>query len=277
MTKGLEALSRPIRVVVFAGGPVLERGVKDFLCRLEDHPEIDLLACICQSADQSASAVMRDLWKRRGVLAIPLLVIEGTRKVSMTFRRDERRIERRIAGLSGRIFFTADIHAEGVLDRVRELSPDMGLIYGSPILKPALFEIPPMGTLGIHHGMAPRYRGKKTTFWEVYNGEPTAGVMIQKVNAGLDTGEILRQGTIPIGRRSLGAVRRDLHSLGMDLYIDAIISVKRGSAVYRPQEGPKGKLCRDPKIGDFLVLWRRILLGKLRASDPPSPDGQGAR
>jgi hypothetical protein len=50
MAEGLEVLSRPIRVVVFAGGPVLERG-EGFLCRLEDHPEIDLLACICQSVD----------------------------------------------------------------------------------------------------------------------------------------------------------------------------------------------------------------------------------
>jgi folate-dependent phosphoribosylglycinamide formyltransferase PurN len=264
MAEGLEVLSRPIRVVVFAGGPALERGVRGFLCRLEDHPEIDLLACICQSVDQSASAVMRDLWRRRGLLAIPLLAVQAACKVGMAFRRDEREIDRKIARLSERIFFASDIHAEGVLHRVRELSPDMGLIYGSPILKPALFEIPRFGTLGIHHGMAPKYRGKKTTFWEVYNGEPTAGVMIQKVNAGLDTGEILRRGTVPIGRRSLGAVRRDLHTLGLDLYIDAIVSVKRGSAVYRPQEGPKGKLCRDPKIRDYLVLWRRILLGKLR-------------
>lgn len=264
MAEGLEALPRPIRVVVFAGGPVLERGVKDFLCRLEDHSEIDLLACICQSVDQSVSAVMRDLWKRRGLLAIPLLVIEATRRVNMGFRRDERRIERKIATLSERIFFTADIHAEGVLSRVRELSPDMGLIYGSPILKPVLFEIPRMGTLGIHHGMAPKYRGKKTTFWEVYNGEPAAGIMIQKVNTGLDTGEILRRGTVPIGSRSLGAVRRDIHTLGLDLYIDAIVSVKRGSAVYRPQEGTKGKLFRDPKLRNILVLWGRILLGKFR-------------
>jgi methionyl-tRNA formyltransferase len=264
MAEGLEVLSRPIRVVVFAGGPVLERGVKDFLCRLEDHTEIDLLACICQSADQSSSAVMRDLWRRRGVLAIPWLVIQAARKIGTAFRRHEREIDRRIAELSERIFFVPDIHAEGVLRRVGELSPDMGLIYGSPILKPALFEIPRFGTLGIHHGMAPKYRGKKTTFWEVYNGEPAAGVMIQKVNAGLDTGEILGRGTVPIGSRSLGAVRRDIHTLGLDLYIDAIVSVKRGSAVYRPQEGPKGKLCRDPKIRDILVLWRRILLGKLR-------------
>jgi hypothetical protein len=56
---------------------------------------------------------------------------------------------------------------------------------------------------------------------------------------------------------------KGLHTL-IDLYIDAIVLVKKGSAVYRPQEGPKGKLCRDPKIRDYLVLWRRILLGKLR-------------
>lgn len=263
-------------MVVFAGGPVLERGVKDFLCRIEDHPEINLLACICQSAGPSASALMRDLWRRRGLLAIPLLASRAAYKVLPALAQGEREIDRKIAGLSGRIIFVTDIHAEEVLRRVRDLSPDVGLIYGSPILKPALFEIPRFGTLGIHHGTAPRYRGKKTTFWEVYNGEPTAGVIIQRVNAGLDTGEIVKSGTVPIGRRSLGAVRRDLHKLGLDLYIEAIVSVRRGSAVYRPQEGPKGKLCRDPKPADILRLWRRILLRKLGARGLSSATTEGS-
>jgi hypothetical protein len=127
MAEGLEVLSGPIRVVVFAGGPVLERGVKELLCRLVDHPEIDLLACICQSVGRSASAVMRDLWRRRGLLAIPLLVTQAARRIGMTFKRDERENNRKMDRISGRIFYVPDIHGEGVLHWVRDLSPDLGL------------------------------------------------------------------------------------------------------------------------------------------------------
>ena len=272
MKKVPEGLSRPIRVVVFSGGPGLEKGVQAFLCRLEDHPEIELVACICQSVGQSLTAVMEDLWRRRGLLAIPLAAVETACKVGRAFRPNERAIIRKLDGLSERIFFVPDMHADDVLSRVRDLSPDLGLIYGGPILKPSLFEIPIYGTLGIHHGMAPKYRGKKTTFWEVYNGEKNAGVIIQKVSVGLDTGDILRQGGVPIGKSFLGSVKKKVHAMGLDLFIDAIVSVKLGEAVYRPQEGAKGKLYRDPGIRDFLGLWWRIFLGRRRNSDSASTD-----
>ena len=77
-------------------------------------------------------------------------------------------------------------------------------VCGAPILKPELFEIPAFGTLGIHHGRLPEYRGKKTTFWAIYNGDSTAGVTIQRINAGLDTGEIVCTGEVPTAGKTTG-------------------------------------------------------------------------
>jgi methionyl-tRNA formyltransferase len=142
---------------------------------------------------------------------------------------------------------------------VRSLAPDLGLLYGSPILKPELFEIPTLGTLGIHHGKAPEYRGKKTTFWAMFNGEKTAAVTIQKINAGLDTGEIVKQGEVTIGRRSYRTVCRELEILGLELYLQAIIDVKQGAASYSPQLGKKRKLYRDPKFADIVRFTFRQL------------------
>lgn len=249
--------ARPIRVVVFSGGPVLERGVKQFMCLLEDHPEIDFLACICQSKDQSFRAVVADLWRRRRLLAIPLLIMQIGDKFwrRMSSLQTTNELDARLTALSERIFYVPDIHAEEVLRQVRDLETDLGLIYGSPILKPILFEIPRFGTLGIHHGKVPQYRGKKTTFWAIYNREETAGVTIQKVNAGLDTGEIAKSGEVPIGKKSLRSVWRNLEELGLDLYIQAILEVREGKANLRPQTGPKGKLYRDPTAKDILSYW----------------------
>jgi methionyl-tRNA formyltransferase len=137
------------------------------------------------------------------------------------------------------------------------LSPDLGLIYGSPILKPELYEIPRLGTLGIHHGKVPEYRGNKTTFWAMYNGEPVAGVTIQKVNRGLDTGSVVKSGDVNTEGRTYQAVVHELERLGLDLYIQAILEVKHGTADYKPQNGAKGKLYRNPKPVDFLNFWGR--------------------
>jgi len=256
-----DEVERPIRVVVFTSGPLLERGVQQFLDRLEAHPQIALLACLAQSKLRSRRAVYASLWRRRGFLAAPILLAQWA-SAAWRFIRSPRRemnLRRRLGALADGIHFVADIHAQPALELVAALQPDLGLIYGSPILKPALFEIPTSGTLGIHHGKVPEYRGKKTMFWALYNGEQTAGVTIQKVNAGMDTGQIVKEGEVPARHRFPGAVWEELDALGLDLYIQAILEVRAGTAIFRPQVGRKGRLYRDPSAGDILVLWRRIL------------------
>jgi len=249
----------PIRVVLLTSGPSLEHGVKQFAAALEAHPGIELVAIFCEAQAQGWQAVVRDRWRRRGLLALPLLWANagghGLRFLSRP--RAEIALSRQLHHLRGRIQFMPDMHAPAVMSQLETFKADLGLSYGSPILKPALFEIPRLGTLGIHHGKVPQYRGKKTAFWAMYNGEKTAGVTIQKINAGLDTGEIVQEGEVPIGRRTPGQVWRDLEQLGIALYIEAIMQMKTGTAVLRPQTGPKGKLYRDPKLRHLLTVWAR--------------------
>lgn len=254
------ALDRPIRVVLFGGGPTLERGAAQFLTRLEHHPDIEFLGAYCQSRSQTIFGVIADRWRRRRFLAAPLLLAElaGLAARLLTRPAAEVALMRRLARLSNRIHYVPDIHAEGVLERIRALRPDLGLAYGSPILSPELYEIPRLGTLGIHHGKVPEYRGKKTTFWAMYNGEAKAGVTIQKINAGLDRGDIVKEGEVPIGRRTLRRVWQELEALGIELYLQALLEVKDGRATYRPQSGRTGRLYRDPKPRDLLAFyWRR--------------------
>jgi folate-dependent phosphoribosylglycinamide formyltransferase PurN len=258
----------PIRVVMFGSGPQLTPDAGEFLCRLEDHPDINLLGAFCQAEAQTAFAVFQDLWKRRGILAIPLLLasISNTIIRFVSHPRSELDQRRKLRSLADRLHFVKDIHSEGVLKQVCSLNPDLGLIYGSPILKPVLFEIPKYGTLGIHHGQVPEYRGNKTTFWAMYNDEKVAGVTIQKINAGLDTGQIVNKGEVVIGDRSQRAVWRELEEVGLDLYIHSIIQVKDGTATYHDQTGKKGKLYRNPKLKDLLQFWVKQI--KRRVSKP---------
>lgn len=263
-----QPLNQPIRVVMFGSGPELNPDAKLFLCKLEEHPEIELLGAFCQAEGQSLSAVFADLWKRRGWLSLPLFAVWLFNKAVrfILHPREEIELARKLKSISDRIHFVPYIHAPQVLEQVKALEPDLGLIYGSPILKPELFEIPRLGTLGIHHGKVPEYRGNKTTFWMMYNGEEYAGVTIQKVNKGLDTGTIVKTGEVKAFRRAYQTVFRELEALGVGLYIQAILEVKHGTAEFRPQTGVKGKLYRNPKPGDFLRFWGRQIKRRLGIS-----------
>jgi folate-dependent phosphoribosylglycinamide formyltransferase PurN len=264
-----QILNRPIRVVMFGSGPELNPDAKQFLCKLEEHPEIKFLGAFCQAGSQSLGAVFIDLWKRRGLLALPLFVVwvlnKGIRFLSHP--RQEVTLRQKLRSISERIHFIPDIHAQHILEQVSALEPDLGLIYGSPILKPELFEIPRLGTLGIHHGKVPEYRGNKTAFWAMYNGEPVAGVTIQKVNKGLDTGSIVKTGEVKAHRRAYPAVFHELEALGLELYIQAILEVKHGVAEFKPQTGVKGKLYRNPKLGDFIRFWLRQTKRRLQSGE----------
>jgi methionyl-tRNA formyltransferase len=211
----------------------------------------------------------RELWTRRRWMALPVAAKEMS--VGLV-----RALQRPVAGKAERMKAARilasfaqvkDLHASEVLAQVAALEPDLGIIYGAPILRPDLYSIPRHGTLGIHHGRVPQYRGKKTTFWAMYNGEQSAGVTIQRVNAGIDTGEVVKTGEVTIGRKTYRTVEREVQELGFRLYLDAILDVRHGRATFRPQEtGSLGlRKYRQPSaadIGRFVLRRFRLDPGK---------------
>jgi hypothetical protein len=257
------SVEAPLRVVVFTGGAVLEDACVELLARIHAHPELQLAGVFCEAATTGVAGVARDLVRRRGWLAPALLLQRALRRIGRTLLAPRRELRRRRAlrELAPLVHFATDLHAPDVLARVQALGPDVGAVYGGPILRPALFELPAMGSIGIHHGRLPDYRGKKTTFWAMYNGEDTVGVAIQRIGAGLDRGDVLRAGTLSVGRKPLPVVVRELERLGLELYLDALLGLRRGTAEFTPQPEGGGPLYRDPRAADMARYWWRYLLG----------------
>lgn len=259
------ALHRPLRIVYFAG-PYLEPSAVRFVTLLDEHPDIEFVLGLCQGEGAGPGHRLRNLWRRRGLVALPVLGLELATALWRFLRhpRETLDLRRRSARALSRFVTVPDVHAPEVLARVRAAAPDLGVVYGGPILRPELFGIPPLGTLGIHHGRAPQYRGKKTTFWEMYNGERTAGITIQRVNPGIDTGEIVRRGEVEIGRKGYGRVWREVEDVGRRVFLEAILDVRRGTAQFVPQDAavPRTPLHRQPGARDILRFWSNRLTGR---------------
>jgi hypothetical protein len=255
-----------IRVVLF-GGAYLEPAAQRFLVLVAEHPEMELVGGFCEGPGQGWRPRLTNVWRRRGLFALPVLFLEGLNWLGHFLRHpiEGLRFGRHLGRAMRQVRTVPDIHAPDVLARVRALSPDIGVIYGAPVLRPELFEIPRLGTLGIHHGRVPDYRGKKTTFWEIYNGERVAGVTIQRVNRGIDTGEIVKRGEVEICNRGYTAVEQDTIALGLSLFEHAILDLYHGRAIFTPQ-GPRpagSRLYRQPGPKDLLALWFRTFRQRL--------------
>ena len=72
---------------------------------------------------------------------------------------------------------------------IKDLKPDLILVFGTGILKKETFSIPKKGSINIHTGITPNYRGSKSEFWALYNNQPElVGYTIHCIDQGIDTG-----------------------------------------------------------------------------------------
>jgi folate-dependent phosphoribosylglycinamide formyltransferase PurN len=258
-------------VVIFTGGPAVDTQVLRFTSRLEQQSNIQLLAIISESPIRGFRGKVLDLWRRRGILAPVILIRNALVATLSAVVAPAHLLQRRhsLRQVRDRLHFVNNIHSAETLQLIKNLEPALGLVYGGPILRPELFSIPSLGTLGIHHGKVPHYRGKKTTFWAMYNGEPDVGVIIQMIGSNLDAGDIVMQANLSVGRQALPWVRRKLDEIGLDLYLSAIDAMLDGSASYssQPVSAAPQRLYKDPTASDIVRFWGKYVVRLFRSFD----------
>ena len=60
------------------------------------------------------------------------------------------------------------------IQHLSDCRANIGIVLGTRVLKPALFEVPKLGCLNVHKGKVPEYRGMPPAFWELYEGAESA-------------------------------------------------------------------------------------------------------
>ena len=166
-----------------------------------------------------------------------------------------------------RVLRVDDLYAEQTLQTVRDFAPALGLALAAPILKRALFGIPELGTLNLHKGRVPDYRGMPPAFWEMWNGEATAGCTVHWVDDKLDTGDIVASRALAIEPyATVRGLRLRLDELGIDLTCEAVAEALDGRAQAQPQPAG-GKTYRKPTLAQDAGLQRALL--RRQAPDQP--------
>ncbi len=106
-----------------------------------------------------------------------------------------------------------------------------GLILPGPVL-----EAPGLGCLNLHGSLLPRWRGAAPIQRAIMAGDAETGVMVMKMDEGLDTGPVAMAETIPIGPDMTALELHDrMAVLGADLMVRALAALERGSLGFSPQ------------------------------------------
>ncbi len=124
------------------------------------------------------------------------------------------------------------------ISRIADLQPDMLVVaaYGQ-ILPQSLLDLPENGSLNVHASLLPRWRGAAPIQAAIRNGDRETGVTIMQMDAGLDTGSILRQHAIKLEAEDTGGTLTErLSHIGADLLIETIPPYIAGEITPQPQD-----------------------------------------
>ena len=128
------------------------------------------------------------------------------------------------------VFQPARIREPEAVEQIRSLSPDLIVVAAfGQILPQELLDIPRLGCINIHASLLPRLRGAAPIQWSVINGDPESGITLMQMNAGLDTGDILFQESLPIGPQETGESLYDkLAQLGGEMIVKYLPAIAAG-------------------------------------------------
>jgi len=118
-----------------------------------------------------------------------------------------------------------------------ELRPDAMIVVGyGRIIPQWMIDLPVLGNLNVHASLLPKYRGAAPIQWAIAAGENVTGVTTMRIDAGLDTGDILLQREVSISSEDTAeTVAPKLAALGADLMIETLRGLREGTITARHQ------------------------------------------
>jgi methionyl-tRNA formyltransferase len=119
-----------------------------------------------------------------------------------------------------------------------ELDAAIVVAYGLLLPKPIL-DTPKLGCFNLHGSLLPRWRGAAPIQRAIMAGDTETGVMVMRMEEGLDTGPVLMAERTPIARKTYAELHDELARLGADLMVRALSALALGQAheTSQPEEG----------------------------------------
>ena len=156
------------------------------------------------------------------------------------------------------------------LERIR---PDAIIVvaYGR-IIPQWMIEMPPLGNINVHASLLPKYRGAAPIQWAIACGERITGVTTMRIDAGLDTGDMLLKAEMPIAADDTAVTLSPrLSELGALLLIETLRAFDSGELHGSPQDDSQATLAPILKKEDGRVDFNRSALeiaNRLRGFQP---------
>lgn len=156
-----------------------------------------------------------------------------------------------------------------LIDKIKNLGPDFIVVAAfGQILPQEVLDIPKYGCINVHGSLLPAFRGAAPMQMSILCGLTESGVTIMKMEAGLDTGDMIAKTSCDISGKNITEVSELLSNAGAKLLVDTIESIANGTAKYEKQDDSQSSYAHMINKSDGLTDFNDaadILERKIRA------------
>ena len=156
------------------------------------------------------------------------------------------------------LFQPERIRRPEVVAQLAQFQTDAMVVVGyGQIIPQSIIDLPAHGIINVHASLLPRYRGAAPIQWAVVNGETVTGVTTMRIDAGLDTGDMLLRAETAIGAEETALeLGNRLAVMGADLLIETLAGIEAGTLVPEKQDPSQATLAPILKKEDGSIDWR---------------------
>ena len=135
------------------------------------------------------------------------------------------------------VFTPKTLRRANVQNEFVALGADVAVVVAYGLILPkVVLDAPPLGCLNLHGSLLPRWRGAAPIQRAIMAGDKETGVMVMKMEEGLDTGPVALADRLSIGPDSTaGEIHDHLALMGASLIMRALTLLEKGELTFTPQ------------------------------------------
>ncbi len=145
------------------------------------------------------------------------------------------------------------------VEAVRAFGADVFVVFAyGQILPPAVLAAPRLACLNLHASLLPEYRGAAPIHAAVLAGEWESGLTVMYMDAGLDTGDVLLERRVRLGRReTAGSLHDRLAVLAPAALFEALDLLETGRAPRQAQDAARATYAPKLERASGRIDWTR--------------------
>jgi methionyl-tRNA formyltransferase len=171
-------------------------------------------------------------------------------------------VQKRAEALGLPVFTPAKLRDAAEHEKLRALNADAAVVVAYGLLLPMpVLNAPKHGCYNIHGSLLPRWRGAAPIHRAIMAGDTETGVMVMRMDEGLDTGPVALAEKLPIGpNESTGELHDRMAVIGGRLIVEAMALLEAGTLTLSPQHEIGAVYARKIDKAEARIDWGKPAL-----------------